>query len=86
MSTSVPRSVQGVQDTFLGHISKTRIPVTVFLMNGVKLQGIIIRFDDESLVLRRDSHTQLVYKHAVSTIMPSAPISLFESEDDLVST
>jgi len=53
--------------------------VTVFLVNGVKLQGIITWFDNFSVLLRRDGHTQLVYKHAISTVMPGAPIQLFDA-------
>lgn len=69
---------QNVQDVFLNHIRKNKTPVTVFLVNGVKLQGIVTWFDNFSVLLRRDGHTQLVYKHAISTIMPSNPIQLFE--------
>ncbi len=69
---------QSVQDVFLNTIRKTKTPVTVFLVNGVKLQGIVTWFDNFSVLLRRDSHSQLVYKHAISTIMPSLPIQLFE--------
>jgi len=69
---------QNVQDVFLNHIRKQKIPVTVFLVNGVKLQGIVTWFDNFSVLLRRDAHSQLVYKHAISTIMPTLPISLFE--------
>ena len=50
----------------------------MFLVNGVKLQGIITWFDNFSVLLRRDGHTQLVYKHAISTVMPGAPIQLFD--------
>jgi host factor-I protein len=70
---------QNVQDVFLNHIRKTKTPVTVFLVNGVKLQGIITWFDNFSVLLRRDAHSQLVYKHAISTIMPAGPIQLFEA-------
>jgi host factor-I protein len=69
---------QSVQDVFLNTIRKTKTPVTIFLVNGVKLQGIVTWFDNFSVLLRRDSHSQLVYKHAISTIMPSMPIQLFE--------
>src|SRR5215211_8344440 len=69
---------QSVQDVFLNNIRKSKMPVTVFLVNGVKLQGIITWFDNFSVLLRRDAHTQLVYKHAISTVMPGAPIQLFE--------
>ncbi len=69
---------QNVQDVFLNHVRKSKTPVTVFLINGVKLQGIITWFDNFSVLLRRDGHTQLVYKHAISTVMPGAPITLFD--------
>jgi host factor-I protein len=69
---------QNVQDVFLNHIRKNKVPVTVFLVNGVKLQGIITWFDNFSVLLRRDAHSQLVYKHAISTVMPSQPVQLFE--------
>ena len=79
---------QNVQDVFLNTIRKTKSPVTVFLVNGVKLQGIVTWFDNFSLLLRRDGHTQLVYKHAISTVMPSGPLQLFEPEaqDDTPAT
>ena len=67
---------QNVQNDFLENIRKEKIAVTVFLVNGVKLQGIITWFDDTSLLLRRDGHTQLIYKHAVSTIMPNTPVDI----------
>jgi host factor-I protein len=70
---------QNVQDVFLNHVRKNKTPVTVFLVNGVKLQGIITWFDNFSVLLRRDGHTQLVYKHAISTVMPGAPIQLLDA-------
>jgi host factor-I protein len=72
---------QNVQDVFLNNIRKQKAPVTVFLVNGVKLQGIVTWFDNFSVLLRRDGHTQLVYKHAISTIMPSVPVILFDPEE-----
>jgi len=77
--------LRNVQDVFLNHIRKNKTPVTIFLVNGVKLQGIATWFDNFSVLLRRDGHTQLVYKHAISTVMPSVPIQLFEPEKDLES-
>lgn len=65
---------QNLQDTFLNHVRKTKTPLTIFLVNGVKLQGIVTWFDNFCLLLRRDGHSQLVYKHAISTIMPGHPI------------
>jgi host factor-I protein len=73
---------QNVQDVFLNYIRKQKTPVTIFLVNGVKLQGIVTWFDNFSVLLRRDGHTQLVYKHAISTVMPSTPVQLFEPEKD----
>ena len=72
---------ENVQNVFLNHIRKQKSPVTIFLVNGVKLQGIVTWFDNFSVLLRRDGHTQLVYKHAISTVMPSVPIQLFEPDD-----
>lgn len=71
---------QNLQDVFLNNIRKNKTPVTVFLINGVKLQGIVTWFDNFSVLLRRDSHSQLVYKHAISTVMPTTPIQLFDPE------
>lgn len=73
--------VQNLQDRFLNKVRKEKMSVTVFLVNGVKLQGVITWFDNFSMLLRRDSHAQLVYKHAISTIMPSGPIKLNDEED-----
>lgn len=71
-----------LQDVFLNQVRKERVPLTVFLMNGVKLQGVISWFDSFSILLKRDNAAQLVYKHAISTIMPSHPINLYEPDDD----
>ena len=75
---------KNVQDVFLNSVRKSKNPVTVFLVNGVKLQGIITWFDNFSVLLRRDGHTQLVYKHAISTVMPSGPLQLFEPDEEEV--
>ncbi|CAN0591038.1 unnamed protein product [Ectocarpus sp. 12 AP-2014] len=72
---------QNLQDAFLNHVRKTKVPVTIFLINGVKLQGVITWFDNFCVLLRRDGQSQLVYKHAISTIMPAQPISLYEGEE-----
>ncbi|HRQ62193.1 MAG TPA: RNA chaperone Hfq [Alphaproteobacteria bacterium] len=71
---------QNVQDVFLNAVRKEKMSVTVFLVNGVKLQGIITWFDNFSMLLRRESHVQLIYKHAISTIMPGGPIKLHGDE------
>jgi host factor-I protein len=71
-----------LQDVFLNTVRKTKTPVTMFLVNGVKLQGVITWFDNFSVLLRRDGHSQLVYKHAISTVMPANPIQLFEQAQE----
>ena len=65
-----------LQEAFLNTIRKDRTPVTIFLVNGVKLQGVVTMFDNFSLLLRREAHSQLVYKHAISTILPTVPVKL----------
>ena len=72
---------QNLQDTFLNQVRKQKTPLTIFLVNGVKLQGVITWFDNFCVLLRRDGLSQLVYKHAISTVMPSQPISLFEEDE-----
>ena len=73
---------QNLQDTFLNHVRKNKTPLTIFLVNGVKLQGVVTWFDNFCVLLRRDGHSQLVYKHAISTIMPGHPIQLFEGAEE----
>ena len=73
---------QNLQDTFLNQVRKSKTSVTIFLVNGVKLQGIVSWFDNFCVLLKRDGHAQLVYKHAISTIMPSGPVKLYEDESD----
>ena len=73
-------SQSNLQDHFLNAVRKTKNPVTLFLVNGVKLQGVITWFDNFSVLLRREGTVQLVYKHAISTVMPSLPIDLMGEE------
>ncbi len=71
---------QNIQDVFLNKLRKQKIPVTIFLANGVKLQGNISGFDNFSVLLRRGPQVQLVYKHTIATVVPAAPVSLFDDE------
>ena len=73
-------SQSNLQDNFLNAVRKTKNPVTLFLVNGVKLQGVITWFDNFSVLLRREGTVQLVYKHAISTVMPSLPLDLMGEE------
>ncbi|HEX6374311.1 MAG TPA: RNA chaperone Hfq [Allosphingosinicella sp.] len=72
--------VNNLQDMFLNGLRRSKTPVTMFLVKGVKLQGIITWFDNFSVLLRRDGQAQLIYKHAISTIMPSHPLDISEIE------
>ena len=67
---------QNLQDQFLNMLRRNKTPVTMFLVKGVKLQGVVTWFDNFSILLRRDGHSQLVYKHAISTVMPGQPVDV----------
>ena len=73
---------QNLQDTFLNTVRKSKVAVTIYLVNGVKLQGNITWFDNFCVLLRRDRQIQLVYKHAISTVMPMEPIQLQDYDPD----
>ena len=73
---------QNLQDTFLNSVRKTKTPLTIFLVNGVELQGIVSWLDNFCVLLRRDGQSQLVYKHAISTIMPAHPVQLYEPGEE----
>ncbi|HUZ14145.1 MAG TPA: RNA chaperone Hfq [Caulobacteraceae bacterium] len=82
MSTTTIEKKQNLQDTFLNSVRRSKTPLTIFLVNGVKLQGVVSWFDNFCVLLRRDGQSQLVYKHAISTIMPAQPVQLYEPAPD----
>ena len=82
MSLTATEKKQNLQDTFLNSVRRSKTPLTIFLVNGVKLQGVVSWFDNFCVLLRRDGQSQLVYKHAISTIMPAQPVQLYEPEPD----
>lgn len=65
-----------IQDTFLNHLRKENVPVTIYLVNGFQLRGLIKAFDNFTVVIDTDGKQQLVYKHAISTFLPQRPVSL----------
>ena len=75
---------ENLQDVFLNHVRKNKISLTIFLVNGVKLTGIVTWFDNFCVLLRRDGQVQLVYKHAISTIAPAEPVQLHTPDEDEV--
>jgi host factor-I protein len=77
------KSTNNLQDMFLNSLRKSKTPVTMFLVKGVKLQGIITWFDNFSVLLRRDGQSQLIYKHAISTIMPAQSVDVADVEKAL---
>ena len=74
------KSTSPLQDTLLQHLRDGNIEVTVFLVNGIKLLGRIKRYDSFTVQLVRGSSSQVVYKHAISTILPAEPIQLFDPD------
>ena len=74
--------VERVQAEFLRHLQDRKVPVTMFLKNGIKLQGYVTSFDRFCVMLTRDGQSQIIYKQAVSTIQPLAPIQLFEGAEE----
>jgi len=78
----VSDNVHRLQDTFLKHLQKQKTPVTVFLINGVKLQGVVADFDAFCVLLERDGQSQIVYKHAISTALPAYAVDLREDAAD----
>jgi host factor-I protein len=77
MPTAKERS-PSLQNTFLAQVREQKMPLTIFLINGVKLQGVITSFDGFTVTLVRDDCSQLVYKHAISTIMPVGSLKMYE--------
>ena len=75
-----------LQDLFLNALRRSKTPVTMFLVKGVKLQGIVTWFDNFSVLLRRDGQSQLIYKHAISTIMPAGQIDVAEIIEGVAET
>lgn len=71
-----------IQDTFLNQIRKDNVPVTVYLMNGFQLRGMVKAFDNFTIVIDTDGKQQLVYKHAISTFTPMRPVSLSQEETE----
>jgi host factor-I protein len=73
-----PERIINIQDAFLNYMRKNKQPVTIFLLNGVKISGTIACFDQHSIVIRREGYTQLLYKHAISTFTPHGTVSIFD--------
>ncbi len=73
---------QNLQDAFLNAVRKQKMPLTIYLSSGVRLQGVLTWFDNFCVLLRRDGTSQLVYKHAISTVVPSGPVNLHDPDED----
>jgi len=73
---------QNLQDTFLNALRKEHTPVSIFLVNGIKLQGRIDSFD-QYVIMLKNTMSQMVYKHAISTIVPGKPVTMINKESDI---
>ncbi len=71
-----------IQEAFLNKLRKEKIPVSIFLARGIKLQGVIVFFDQFTIVLEDGGNQQLVYKHSIATIVPTKPVRIFVYEED----
>ena len=70
------QKTQNLQDTFLNYIRREKIPVTLFLMNGFQLRGVVRSIDSFVVLIDADGRQQMIYKHAISTVAPARPVSL----------
>lgn len=73
--------VMNLQDVFLNQCRKERISVTIFLTNGFQFKGMVKGFDSYVVILDSDGKQQLVYKHAISTVVPAKPVSVLDSSE-----
>ncbi|GKU79363.1 RNA chaperone Hfq [Paenibacillus sp. L3-i20] len=71
-----------IQDTFLNQLRKDNIPVTVFLMNGFQIRGVIKAFDNFTIIIDSEGRQQMVYKHAISTFVPQRNVSLMQPDNN----
>lgn len=74
-------NIHRLQDTFLEHLKRKRTPVTLFLANGVKLQGMVADFDAFCVLLEHEGTRQIVYKHSITTTVPAHPVDLRDESD-----
>ncbi len=72
---------QSLQEPFLNALRRERVPVSIYLVNGIKLQGQVESFD-QFVVLLKNSVSQMIYKHAISTIVPARNVKVFDEEED----
>lgn len=70
------QKTQNLQDAFLNYIRREKIPVTLFLMNGFQLRGVVRSFDSFVVLIDADGRQQMIYKHAISTVAPARPVLL----------
>lgn len=79
--TMAKDNIHRLQDTFLEHLQRRRTPVTIFLANGVRLQGVVAGFDAFCVLLEREGEQQIVYKHSITTTVPAYPVDLRDDSD-----
>lgn len=77
----IMQKILNLQDVFLNQVRKDKTPVTIYLTNGFQFKGCVKGFDNFTVVLESDGKQNLVYKHAISTIIPARPVSILEGAD-----
>jgi host factor-I protein len=80
MNNSTQKTTINLQDSFLNHVRKENLAVTIYLVNGFQLRGLVRGFDNFTIIIENDGKQQLVYKHAVSTISPVTNITIMQPE------
>jgi host factor-I protein len=80
MNNSTQKTTINLQDSFLNHVRKENLAVTIYLVNGFQLRGLVRGFDNFTIIIENDGKQQLVYKHAVSTISPVTNITIMQAE------
>ncbi|HMB20227.1 MAG TPA: RNA chaperone Hfq [Spirochaetota bacterium] len=78
----MPKQTKNLQDSFLNAVRKEKIEITIYLMNGVPIKGKVVSFDNFTILIEVDKKQNLIYKHAVSTLMPVKPVQYKDEENN----
>lgn len=76
------KNILNLQDVFLNKVRKEKMVITVFLVSGYQIRGLVKGFDNYTVVIDSDGTQQMIYKHAISTLIPARPISFMEEQQD----
>lgn len=79
---NLSKSTFNLQDNFLNQVRKSKMPVTIFLINGFKIKGVVKSFDNFTILMEVNGEQQMIYKHAVSTLIPTKKLNFFDNQDE----